>query len=63
MSLTVSDLPTATRLYRPTEVAERLRIGRTKVFELISNGSLTSTRIGRCRLVSEEAVQHLLRAA
>lgn len=44
------------RLLTVLEVAERLNIGRTKVFHLIAAGQLESVRIGRLRRIPVEAV-------
>ena len=38
-------------LVTPEEAARRLSLGRTTVYELISNGKLASVRIGRSRRV------------
>lgn len=38
------------------EVAERLRIGRTKAYELVKDGEIESVRIGRLRRVPKAAV-------
>jgi prophage regulatory protein len=35
-------------LLKPAEVAERLRIGRSLVYELITQGEIPSIRLGRC---------------
>lgn len=35
-------------LLKPAEVAERLRIGRSLVYELITQGEIPSIRVGRC---------------
>jgi len=40
-----------TLMLKPEEVAEELRIGRTRVFELIKSGALVSVKIGNSRLV------------
>jgi excisionase family DNA binding protein len=37
--------------YGPDEAAAALGIGRTKVFELVSQGELISVKIGRRRLI------------
>jgi excisionase family DNA binding protein len=47
---------TAPVLLRPDEAAAVLRIGRTKVFELIRTGELRSFKLGRARLVPSSAV-------
>lgn len=38
-------------LLTPTETAQALGIGRSKVYELMATGALASVRIGRCRRV------------
>jgi len=43
-------------LFRPTEAARRLGIGRTKVFELMAAGELRSVKIGSSRRVSATAL-------
>lgn len=43
------------------EAAEALRISRSKVYDLIRNGDLASTKIGRLRRVPVDAVQEFAR--
>lgn len=43
-------------LYRVEEVARILRVGRTKVFDLIRSGALVSVKIGGCRRIPARAV-------
>jgi excisionase family DNA binding protein len=43
-------------LFRPTEAAQRLGIGRTKVYELMASGALRSVKIGSARRVSANAL-------
>lgn len=43
-------------LLRVEDVALRLRIGRTKVFELLKDGELESVPIGRLRRIPSECV-------
>jgi len=43
-------------LYRPTEAARRLGIGRTKAYELMAAGELRSVKIGSSRRVSATAL-------
>jgi excisionase family DNA binding protein len=43
-------------LLTPERAAERLDLGRTKVFELIASGELESVRIGRARRIPADAV-------
>jgi excisionase family DNA binding protein len=47
-------------LYRVEEVARALRIGRTKVFDLIRAGELTSVKIGGSRRIPASSVQEYL---
>lgn len=44
------------RLNTVEEVMERLRIGRSTAFELISTRQLRSIKVGRRRLISEAAL-------
>ncbi|MBF6062489.1 helix-turn-helix domain-containing protein [Nocardia terpenica] len=44
------------RLHRIAGVCERLGVGRSTVFELIRTGELVSVKVGRRRLVSEQAI-------
>lgn len=52
-----------TLLLTPEQAAERLGIGRSKVYELIGTGELESVKIGRLRRVPVDAlttfVEHL----
>jgi excisionase family DNA binding protein len=43
-------------LLRPEEAAAVLRVGRTRVFELIRSGELRSVKIGHLRRVSATAL-------
>ncbi len=38
-------------LFTPSEAAEVLGIGRSKIYELLNDGQLTSVRIDRCRRI------------
>lgn len=38
-------------LFTPTEAAAVLGIGRSKIYELLNDGQLTSVRIDRCRRI------------
>ena len=49
-------------LVTPEEAAELLSIGRTKLYELIADGTLPSVRIGRCRRLPREALDELVRS-
>jgi excisionase family DNA binding protein len=44
------------RLNSVEDVMERLKLGRSKVFEVIGSGALRSIKVGRRRLVSEAAL-------
>lgn len=63
--------PVASRIEKllltPIEAAEYLSIGRTKVYELIATGSLSSVRVGKCRRIPASAladfVDHLQAAS
>jgi excisionase family DNA binding protein len=43
------------RLYTAEEIADRFRISRTKVYELMKSGELRSVRIGGSRRIPETA--------
>ncbi|MEU5690933.1 helix-turn-helix domain-containing protein [Actinosynnema sp. NPDC020468] len=47
-------------VYRVEEVARALRIGRTKVFDLIRSGELVSVKIGGSRRVPVSSVRDYL---
>jgi excisionase family DNA binding protein len=49
-------------LLRPAEAAERLGIGRTKVYELMRSGRLRSVKIGAARRVSATALAEFVAA-
>jgi excisionase family DNA binding protein len=44
------------------EVARSLRIGRSRVFDLIKSGELVSVKIGHSRRVSPDAVRDFARS-
>ncbi|WP_445168254.1 helix-turn-helix domain-containing protein [Mycolicibacterium sp. Dal123E01] len=46
----------APQLHTVETVQERLKVGRSTVFDLIASGDLRSVKIGRRRLVSESAL-------
>jgi excisionase family DNA binding protein len=48
------------RLLRVNEVQERLKIGRTRTYELIQNGELQSLKVGSLRRVPESALQQFI---
>jgi excisionase family DNA binding protein len=54
MDETVS--PVAKLLFRPKEAAQRLGLGRTKVYELMASGELRSVKIGGARRISATAL-------
>lgn len=43
-------------LYTPVEACRVLGVGRSKVYELLGSGELTSVRIGACRRISARAL-------
>jgi excisionase family DNA binding protein len=43
-------------LLTPEEVADLLKVGRTKVYELMDRGDLPSLKIDRCRRVPRSGV-------
>lgn len=43
-------------LLTPEEAAERLSVGRSRIFELIGSGRLRSVRIGNSRRIPTEAL-------
>jgi excisionase family DNA binding protein len=45
------------RLHSIERAQERLGVGRSKIFELIAAGELRSVRVGRRRLVPEQAIR------
>lgn len=47
-------------LYRVEEVARALRIGRTKVFDLIRSGELASVKIGGSRRIPAASLDDYL---
>ncbi len=50
-------LPDTTLLLRVEEVAQRLSLGRSKIFMLIAEGSLPVVRIGRAVRIPERALR------
>jgi excisionase family DNA binding protein len=48
------------RLHDIPYVMERLHLGRSKTFELITTGRLRSVRIGRRRLITEAALTEFI---
>lgn len=49
-------------LYSPQEVARKLGIGRTKVYELIGDGHLKKVKIGNCSRIPLSSIQAFLAA-
>jgi excisionase family DNA binding protein len=49
--------------YRPREVAKIIGIGITRTRDLIAEGRIASVRIGKCVLVTEDAIRAFLAAA
>lgn len=47
-------------LLTPTEAAAVLGIGRSKVYELMSTGTLASVHIGACRRIPAEVVHNFV---
>ncbi|HET6911614.1 MAG TPA: helix-turn-helix domain-containing protein [Mycobacteriales bacterium] len=47
-------------LLRPEDVAHRLQIGRTKVYDLIRSGTLRSVKVGGCRRVTLAALAEFI---
>ena len=53
-------------LLTPEEAADALRLGRSKVYDLIRTGELESVKVGKCRRVPVDALSafvNTLRAA
>lgn len=48
-------------LLTPEEVAESLRIARSRVYDLIAAGTLRSVRIGRSRRIPRESLEAYIR--
>lgn len=44
-------------LYKPFEAAESLRLGRSKIYELLATGELRSIRVGRAIRVPASALK------
>ena len=47
-------------LLSPTEAAEHLSVGRSKVYELMRLGQLRSVKIGGCRRIPRAALAELV---
>jgi excisionase family DNA binding protein len=52
----VPDRAVSKLLLTPEEAAEALSIGRSKLYELLANGSLESVAIGACRRIPNTAL-------
>lgn len=62
--MTKTVTPPATRCgYPVAEAAAQIGVARDQTFKLIAAGKLRSFRVGRRRLVSQEAIQEFIRAA
>ncbi|OBG51841.1 excisionase family DNA-binding protein [Mycobacterium sp. E735] len=48
------------RLHDIESLMERLKLGRSKVFEVLGTGELRSIKVGRRRLVSEAALREFI---
>lgn len=48
------------KLNRINETADRLCIGRSRVYELIARGELTSVKIGGSRRISDRAIDEYI---
>jgi len=48
-------------LYKPEQAAERLGIGRAKLYELLKAGVIPSVQIGRSRRISAGALEDFVR--
>ncbi|MET9515053.1 helix-turn-helix domain-containing protein [Streptomyces sp. NPDC002994] len=54
-------MTTTTELLTVPEVMERLKLGRSKVYDLIRTHRLSSITIGRARRIPADAVQDFIR--
>ncbi len=48
------------RYLRPSDCMERLRCGKTKLYELIAEGKLPISKLGRATLIAEEDLAELM---
>ncbi len=55
-------VPASKLLLRVEDVAEMLNLGRSKLYTYILSGELRSVKIGRRRLIPQEAVPEFVRA-
>lgn len=51
-----------TQLYRVSEAAELLGIGRTSVYALLKSGELRSVRVGRSRRITSADLDRFIRS-
>lgn len=49
--------------YRPEQVSAITGLSRTKIFELIADGTLESKRVGKARLVLARSVERFIEGA
>jgi excisionase family DNA binding protein len=56
MTSLLSPAPEEAVLYTPAEVAQRTKLGKTKVYELLATGELESLRIGTRRRIPHNAL-------
>jgi excisionase family DNA binding protein len=47
-------------LLTPEQAADVLSIGRTKLYELLATGELTSIRLGGCRRIPADAIRQFV---
>jgi excisionase family DNA binding protein len=59
-STPADDTPPLKLAYRPAEVARILGIGLTRTRQYIAEGRIKSARVGKCVLVTEEAMRAFL---
>lgn len=55
------ETPVEPLMYRPTEAAHMLGIGRTRVFALIKSGQLRSVKLGGGRFITADALRAFVR--
>lgn len=61
MAIPSSDAQPQRLLYTVTETLRLLNIGRTKFYQLVNGGDLTTVKIGDKRLVSADALAEFIR--
>lgn len=47
-------------LYKPNEAADSLRLGRSKIYELLASGAIKSIRVGRAIRVPASALKEYI---